>query len=83
MKIVPSDAVRRQELINEARQISVAYPVLEPMLEKRIEGAMKRIISNFRNGKESAAEIAELATLDAIKNELRSKLENINLGERP
>lgn len=83
MKIVSTNIEVRRALVQEARQISVALPVLGPLLEQRKTSAFKRLLANYRDGKHMDQQnvISELFVIEGIINELNSKLENINLQE--
>lgn len=76
---VPADENERQRLISEARQISVALPVLGPLLDRRKLNALQRLMGDYRDGKQNQNAVAEIFVIDSIQAELRAKLENLNL----
>ena len=82
MRIVPAETEITRQLIQEARQISVAYPVIEPLLQKRKDQALKRLLSHYRDSKHLDQQnvIAELFVIEGIMVELKSKLDNVHLG---
>jgi hypothetical protein len=82
MKLLPQDEEMRRQLVQEARYLAVASPVLDPMLEKRKEVAFRRLLSQHRGGGPIDPNIiAELSVIDSLQNELKSKLEYLALLE--
>ena len=61
--------------------ISVALPVLGPMLDRRHKAALQRLLSAHRDGKVDQAAISELSVLEGIQNELKAKLINLQIKE--
>jgi len=78
MKIVGQERV---DLITEARMVSVALPVLGPMLDRRHRSALQRLMSAYRDGKQDQNAVAELFVIEGIQNELRMKLQNLSIKE--
>lgn len=79
MKVVPPDvdAINRQ--IAEARQLSVAAPIIEPMLNRRKLAALQRLLGCHRDGKPvDTNAIAEIYIIEQLQHEMRSKLEALN-----
>lgn len=70
---------QKQAALTEARQLYVAAPIIMPLLERLSLNAYQRLISGFRNGdKDNLTLIAELSVIDALKSQIRSKLEILN-----
>lgn len=83
MKLVPRSEII-ESLLVEARQLSVALPVLEPLLKKRKESAYQRLLGNYRDGKHDQQQpiIAELFVLENIVSEINSKLDNLKYEQK-
>ena len=62
-----------QERLNELRTYAHLAPYFLPLLEKRKKNAQAQIISAYRNSKELLGPVAELAILEDIEREIRSK----------
>lgn len=82
MLVDVKDEEKRMKLVQEARHLAVASPVLLPMLEGRKAAAFNKLISIYREGKtDFITTIAELSVIEALKREVNSKIEYINLLE--
>lgn len=70
----------RQAALTEARQIYVAAPIILPMLERLGTNTYQKLISSYRNGDSSQhlSLIAELSVIEAMKRELKSKMDILN-----
>lgn len=79
MKIVPPDAETVNRQIAEARQLSVAAPIIEPMLNRKKLAALQRLLGAHRDGKPvDTNAVAEIYIIEQLQNEMRSKLEALN-----
>ena len=74
MKLVPQAENEKQKMITEARQIHFAAPFLFPMLERRKDNAIRRIISGHREAKFDHQAVAELYIVESLLTELKGKL---------
>lgn len=82
MKLVPETDAEINALIAEARQLSVAAPVIIPMLEARKLSAYQRLLSDYRDNRPvNQNNIAILFVIDSLQTEIRSKLQNLNLNK--
>lgn len=82
MLINANEEERRLKLVQEARHLAVASPVLLPMLEGKKIAAFNKLLSIYREGKmDFITTIAELSVIEALKREVNSKIEYINLLE--
>lgn len=74
------DEIKRGQMLEEAKRLQIAAPVLIPILEKRREYAIQKIIANFRDEKtnQQTGTIAELYTIDGILYEINTKLNYLN-----
>lgn len=80
MRVVPEDKDLVMQMVAEARQLSIAAPIVLPMLERRKHGAYQRMLAAYRAGKGADINaMAEMSVIEAIQSEIREKLENLNL----
>ena len=81
MRTVPEDELVRARRIQEAQQLSVAAPVLFPLLSGYREDAISRIQVCVRDGKphELLGPSTQLYVIDNMISDIKSKLEGLNL----
>jgi hypothetical protein len=67
------------ERINEARQLSVSFPVLMPLLQKRQASAFGKLMANHRDSRHQEQQniISELFVIDSIMKEINAKIDNL------
>jgi hypothetical protein len=82
MRIVPPSEEQLRQQVSEARQLSIAAPILIPMLERRKYMAYQRLLGNHRDSRPvDHNAIAEMFVIESIQEEIRQKLENLNLNK--
>lgn len=65
---------KRREMIQEARMLSIASPVILPMIKERKRISFEILMSKFRSGeKDLLTQIADLAALDALERDIISR----------
>lgn len=78
--------IERQNLITEGRQLLVAAPALEPLLNRIEKQAMQELLGNFRDDKSLATATAKLFVIQQIRQMIDSKINLMNsaasAGER-
>lgn len=74
----------REELLQEARIIALAAPVLMPLLEKRKKIAYERLLMEFRQGSTNYSNlVSELSVLSMLILEVEQKEQMIQtLGSK-
>lgn len=80
MRIIQGEG-EKMRLLTEARQIQAAAPLLFPMLERKRESTLQRLISTYRNGQTDLNAVAELSVIESLLAELKSKLQNLTIKE--
>lgn len=79
MKVVPLSPDQINQQIAEARQLSIAAPIILPMLERRKLMAYQKVLGAHRGAKPPDANaIAEMSVIEQIQSEIREKLESLN-----
>jgi len=75
---------RELDKLNRGRVLRLALPPLLDILEEQLEGAIGRLIGDFRSGKtEFISHAAEIATLTDLKDQLlREENETTHLEEK-
>lgn len=64
----------RIQILNEARQFYLAAPVLLPLLERRKNDTINRLLSRHRDGDTKYDTlVSELAVLTNLQNEINAK----------
>jgi len=82
MRAVPPDDAVIRERIAEARQLSVAAPILLPMLERRKRMAYQSMLADYRDGRiPSHNHIATMFVIESIMSEIHSKLNDLNMSK--
>ena len=67
-------SAEREQLLNEARQFYLAAPLLHPLLAKRRELILVRILQQHREGRtDYTSLVAELAVISDLEREIRTK----------
>ena len=74
----------RNEMLRDARLISLAAPVVLPILEKRKRIALQKLISKHREGDTNTLTlISEITVLTDIESEIKQKVQIVEtLGEK-
>lgn len=66
------------EKLNELRSFALAAPYLMPLIERRKNQILGRIISAYRCGNDLQGVAAELAVMTDLENELKQKHNELN-----
>lgn len=76
--------------LNEGRRLRLEYPALSPVIVRRKESVLGRLVARFREGKTDFVDlVAELAVLTDIEQELTrriketEKIEETLYGQNP
>jgi len=72
----------RIEKISEARRFYIASPIIVPMLEKRHEQTLQKLMAKYRDGESDYINvIAELYTLSNLLREIKTQEQLYNAME--
>lgn len=71
MKLINTE--REKQLI-EARLIAQSSAALFPLFDRRKDMAIQKILGLYRDGKPTADAVGELAAIESIRQELKTKL---------
>lgn len=66
--------VEREKQLIEARLIAQASSALFPFLERRKEQVINKILGLYRDGKNTQDAVGELAAIESMRQEFKSKL---------
>lgn len=64
----------RREMIQEARMLSIAAPVILPMIRERKRVSLETLLMKFRSGeKDLLTQVADLSSLDSLERDIIAK----------